>query len=181
MKTLYIRIGKTGSTSLSTAFSKNVIEVTPSLKFEKIYSKHTYDFRFTFIRNPYDRIVSAYLMNTKSILAADYYIAFEKKDILNIPFNEYIKKVIYFRNIYQELGLKKKNNIHLRPWKNKKQKNKNRFGCEAYWILAHTEGIVDSIEYFTPLSTIYFIGRYESLNDDYNRLGEYIDLKEELG
>jgi len=180
-KKLYIRIAKTGSTSLSTAFDKSVIEVTPSIKYEKKYKKYEYDYRFTFIRNPYDRIVSAYLMNTKSKLSADYYMAINKKEILNIPFNDYIKKVLYFRSIYQELGLKKKNNIHLRPWRSKKQINKNRLGFEAYWLLAHTEGMIDTIEYFTPLSTLDFIGKYESLNNDYIRLGKHVDLKEELG
>jgi len=180
-KNLYVRIGKTGSTSLSTSFDNNVIEVTPSLKYKKIYDKHSYKFRFTFIRNPYDRIVSAYYMLTKSKLAKDHYLAIKKEDILDISFNKFIKKVIHLRDTHQHLGIRKEKNIHLRPWKNKKEIEKNRLGHDAYWILAHTEGMLDSIQYFTPLSTIDFIGRYESLSEDFNRLGDFIGLKKELG
>lgn len=180
-KSLYIRIGKTGSTSLSAAFDKNVIEVTPSLKYKKIYGKHSYKYRFTFIRNPYDRIVSAYCMLTKSKLAGDHYLALKKEDILDISFNEFLKTVIHFRDIYQDLGIKKEKNIHLRPWKNKKQIEKNRLGHDAYWVLAHTEGMLDSIQYFTPLSTIDFIGRYESISEDFMRLRKHIGIKKELG
>ena len=179
-KKLYIRLAKTGSTSLSAAFGKDVVEVTPSIKYEKIYRKHKYDFRFTFVRNPYDRMVSAYLMTTRSNLAEEHYLAMNKEDILNISFNEFIRKVIRLRNMHQELGIEKKNNIHLRPWKNKRDISKNKSGYDAYWLLAHTEAMVDSIEYFTSLESIDFIGKYETLSEDYARLGRHIQLSRNL-
>ena len=177
---LYIRICKTGSTSLSTAFNRSVIEVTASKKYKKVFEKYSYDYRFTFIRNPYDRIVSAYNMLIKSSKAKDFYKAFDKKDIIDIPFNDFLHKILEYRESYRELGLEKEKNIHLRPWRKKREIRKNRYACEVFWLLAHTESMVDSIEYFIPVSELDFIGRFESLNDDYNSICRYLGTDSKL-
>jgi hypothetical protein len=173
MKNLFIRTVKTGGTSLSSAFDKHVIEVAPSYKHLKIFGKHSYDYRFTFVRNPYDRIVSAYIMLTKSRVAKDFYRCIDRNEILDIPFTAFLRKVIDYRNAYREIGLKKMNDIHLRPRRRSHWTSRNRFQFEVYWVLAHTESMVDSIEFFMPLDELDYVGRFESLESDF----EYISRK----
>lgn len=180
MKQLYIRIGKTGSTSLSSAFDRCVIEVAPSSKYRRIFEKYSYDYSFTFIRNPYDRIVSAYNMLTRSSVAHDFYQAIDRNEILNIPFNSFLRKIIEYRKSYREIGLEKKQNIHLRPRLKGHGSTTNRFRFEVYWILAHTETLVDSIEFFMPLDEIDYIGRFETLKYDFKTISRKVGALKEL-
>lgn len=180
MKKLYIRIVKTGSTSLSSAFDKHVIEVAPSIKYRRVFRKYRYDYRFAFIRNPYDRIVSAYNMLTRSTVARDFYTTIVKNVILGIPFDSFLKKVIEYRNSYREFGLEKENNIHLCPWRKTRAIKRNRLGYEVYWILAHTESLIDSIEFFTPVDEVDYIGRFETLRSDFEHIRKHVGTKKEL-
>ena len=179
-KKLFIRITKTGGTSLSRAFDQSVIEVTASEKHKKIFNKYDYDYKFTFIRNPYDRIVSAYNMLTKSSIAANYYKVLNKQEILDISFNVFLKKIIDYRKTYHEHGIEKENNIHLRPSRRKAGIIKHRYAREVYWLLAHTESLVDSIEYFIPVSELDFIGRFETLENDFESICKYLGIEKRL-
>lgn len=179
MKKLYIRIAKTAGTSLSSEFKKDnrIIEVGPALKHKKLFERHEYDFRFTFIRNPYDRIVSAYKMLTQSKKALAHYQVLDHSEIIGIPFTEFIKKVIDLRDNFGNLSIKQMNGIHLRPSRVGRSFIKSkRLAYEYYWILAHTESMTDSLEFISPLSKLDFIGRHESLEEDYVDLIKALDL-----
>lgn len=179
MKKLYVRIAKTAGTSLSSVLKNEdrIIETSPSLKHKKLFQRHKYDFRFTFVRNPYDRIVSSYKMLTQSKIALGHYQALDHSEIIGISFNEFIKKVIDIRNNIGAISIKKADGIHLHPSRFGRSFLKSRrLAYEYYWILAHTESMTDSVEFISPLSEINFIGRYESLEKDYDDLIKALNL-----
>jgi len=180
MKKLYIRIGKTGSTSLSAVFENDdrIVEVTPSLKHKKLFRKHQYDFRFTFVRNPYDRIVSAYKMLTQSKKAKTHYQALDHATIVGISFPQFLRKLVEIRENADKYSVRELDNIHLRPSRFGRSILKSRrLAYEYYWILAHTESMTNAVQFFVPIDSLDFVGKYESLEDDFRSLAEKINLR----
>lgn len=180
---LYIRLAKTGSSSLSKVIKSGVDELTPApqnmVRFNK--NKNSYNKKFTVIRNPYDRIVSAY-HNAISGPGHDRIIRV-LKDRINkeTTFKEFLDIVLEFRKDYKKLGLSKKNNIHTIPWYDKSRNpEENRLSYEVYWILSHTESLTDSIEYYTPINELDFIGRFENLSEDYTTIKELVGVNKDL-
>ena len=53
-KHLYVRLAKTGSTSLNQVLDNKTVTLTPSLKARRKFTDYNYDYRFTIIRNPFD-------------------------------------------------------------------------------------------------------------------------------
>jgi hypothetical protein len=174
---LYIRLAKTGSSSLSKVLPKGIDELTPAPQNMVVYEKNKsrYTSSFTIIRNPYDRFVSAY-HNAISGPGHKRIIRVLKDRInTNTTFEEFISIVLEFRKNYKKLNISKTGNIHTIPWYDKSRKpEENRLSYEAYWILSHTESLTDSIEYYIPIENLDFIGRFETLNEDYNELKKII-------
>lgn len=101
----------------------------------------------------------------------------DHSDIIGITFTEFIKKVIYLRDNFETISIKKMNGIHLRPSRAGRNFIKSRrLAYEYYWILAHTESMTDSLEFISPLNKLDFIGRHESLEEDYIDLIKALDL-----
>ena len=73
LKCIYIHIPKTGGMSIETILGENIknlhqqsIKIKHGTPFEWDYPKYWKDFyTFTFVRNPWDRVVSSYLFNLK--------------------------------------------------------------------------------------------------------------------
>ena len=187
MKSLYIRLAKTGSTSISSMLNKNTLEVTPTLKGERRYRRKEkrLNFAFTFVRNPYDRIVSSFLMITRSSHSKRMILALRDEFNVNTTFEDFLALLGHYRRNYYEYSLGRRREVFAIPWYEESKRwfrrsmkpEENRVSYELFWILSHTEPMVESIEFFCPITAIDFIGRYEALSDDYERLSAILEIE----
>lgn len=180
-KNLFIRLAKTGSSSISSVIDKDTNEVIPIINHLNLVKGNEYDFKFTFIRNPYDRIVSSFhslVKNPKTITMRTNF-----KDRLNdkTTFKDFLDLVNHYRGNIDNTQLKKENNIHLYPWYKDSTSTdvirKNDTTFQLFWILNHTESLTDSIEFFIPINELDFIGKFETFNEDFSLLNNKLNLK----
>ena len=180
-KRLYVRLAKTGSTSLASVIPPGTIELTATLKNKEKYEKYAYDFKFTFIRNPFGRMISSYFMICKSKIGRDFFQVLGKEFHENVSFSEYVEKVSFYREKYYQFDLDKTKNVFTMPWFDMSQDpEENRKSYEAYWVLSHTQGLVEALEFLFPIKEFDLIGRYETLQEDYKKLKKHLKIKKEL-
>jgi chondroitin 4-sulfotransferase 11 len=183
-KNLYIRLAKTGSSSVSDAINKDTDEVIPIINHYNLVSNSEYDYKFTFIRNPYDRIVSSYHNLVKNPKTINMRTTLRNKLDSETSFMDFLTFVNYHRDNIGESKLNKEKNIHLYPWyKDSTTTNvniKDVYTFQLFWILNHTESLTDSIEFFMPINELDFIGKFESLNEDFKFIKSKLNLKKEL-
>lgn len=176
---LYVRISKTASTSISRVLDSTTLEVASSEKYIKRFQAHSYEFKFTFVRNPYDRLVSAYKMLTDSKSAESLYSAEMRKEMLGISFPVFLQKTLEFRETFAHYDLRKVNGVHARPTRLKRWLHRLTGNDKArgmLWVLAHTESMSDKVRFFMPVEQLDFVGRYENLFEDIGKLGDHIKL-----
>lgn len=148
-KAIYFRITKTASSSILINLRKyDKLEKIPDEEYGKKYEDY---FKFTFVRNPFDRLASAY---RHLILRHSVGTIYKNKGIYkNMPFDEFVK-------ILENIPLKHLD-IHFKP---------------QYTFL---EKIGDFQRIKPPKNNI-FIGRFENLQEDYNKVCEIIGLPKEI-
>lgn len=178
MKNLYIRIAKTGSSSISSILKPNTDELIPTLANLETFNKTEYEEKFTIVRNPYDRMVSSYhsLCNGEGTSAMIHNLRSEIN--AGLSFSGFVKKIIDYRNRHEEIGLPKTKNIHMYPWHDAegRQINSHRLPYETHWLLSHTEAMTDAIEFFTPLESMTKVVKLEELSEVVNDLSNILDL-----
>jgi len=180
-RNLYIRLAKTGSSSLTSLLDKKTVSLTPSPKARRKFARYTYDYRFTVVRNPFDRMVSSWFMVCNSKPSST--IIFATKDYFNpeTTLADFVKRTMELRNEHEAYDLKKVDGIYTIPWyERSKNPDQNRKSYEIYWVLSHTLSQVDSIAYFLPVDQLDYVGRYESLNASIEHIKESLSLKGEL-
>ncbi len=140
-KIIFIHINKTGGSSIEKALGLPLQKHLTALEFRNKLGKKKYNkrFKFAFIRNPYDKVVSQYsyrFIRNAQNLQSD-----------NISFEEWIK-----------LTFIDKNPIYRIP--------DNMYDPQLDWVADENGNII-----------VDFIGRFESLNEDFNKVCEKIGVK----
>lgn len=175
----YIRITKTGSTSIYNSLSRERC-ITVAAKRRDIRKKLPLDggFIFTFVRNPYARITSSYEMLTRP-QHSNIYRSDIGGSMIGVSFGEFLDKIREFRTKYEDFYLTKKGGVHilnlriLRPSFGKDNQSR-----DLYKILHHTESMVDTIEVFCPLARLDLIGRIENIATDFYKIPEKLRVEE---
>jgi chondroitin 4-sulfotransferase 11 len=159
-KFVFIGVPKTGSTSVRNSLSKygDVFSITDTsspvyvhakskeLKKYFIQNKWNWDeyFKFAFVRNPWDSIVSQYF----------YKINFVNREKLNAPYNkEFMIRCKLLKNKCNNFNSAVKLNLLT-------------FDNQINWIIDKKECIID------------YIGRFETLEEDFKNICEKINLPE---
>ncbi len=145
LKCIFIHIPRTAGSSLSTAVNRGrkreegVIE--GPIHFGKNwvikeYGESLWDsyFKFSFVRNPWDRLLSQY----------SWRVAKGQDDVQDRDFNEWV------------------------IWRSKQTKKREMLTKQVDTILCGSKIIVD------------FIGRYENLHEDYNKLCESLNVADPM-
>ena len=142
-KVAFIRIAKTGSTSIKRFFGKESRRV----EIDKISELNDY-FKFTFVRNPYDRFFSFYC---DKVLGQQRYDKKVTKWLSGIG----IQKGAPFKEAIIKLKDHVDNSdVHIRP--------------QSFFIYNNKRIIPD------------FIGRFETLEDDFEKVKKIVDIKKKL-
>lgn len=184
IRILYIRIAKTGSTSISSILPDDAIEIGVSRKHRKVFERYRKDItlKFTIVRNPYDRFVSAYKMLTTSKAAKSRYLAIGDR-MAKMSFSKFAAEVLRLRESFTDYEIEKVKGMHFlkkRRFPARLVRRHDPISRDIHWILSHTESMVDTIRFYLPVEELDFIGRFENLANDYMRIQELLSVYKTL-
>ncbi len=167
LKTVFIHVPKTGGTSIEFALSKYCLKDHVSIdeqhfKKRKIIKKigitnwNEY-FKFAFVRNPWDRLVSAYYFKVKRTNVT--------KNLTNF-FGSLKEKIIDITNAPPEKFLKKTPSLQMDVFSN--------FREWAFYVYQKKV----NLSQMGFLCDLDFIGRFENLEEDFKIVCKKIDIQE---
>jgi len=117
----------------------------------------------------------------KSKIGRDLLQALREDFHESVSFQEYVDKVYSYREHYRQYDLDKRQNVFIMPWFHEnRDPDLNRVSYEVYWILSHTQGLVEGIEFLIPLESLDFIGRYENFQEDFKNIRGHLKIKKAL-
>ena len=160
----YIRLNKTGSSSISTTLPNSVSEVMPIDTHKIMVDNGSYDYFFTFVRNPYDRIVSAFHSLVKDTNNKPMHAGLRINE--KTSFKDFILTIKDYRESWR---YHRKTELDIR-WFSGLTEVSNNYSFQMFWLLSHTEPMTQSIEFIKPISDLDFIGKFENLSEDYTKI-----------
>jgi len=197
-KFIFIHINKTGGTSIKKAFNKygyeheNIIRSSRTLK-GRIRTAHwTYDeykthceksfdffFKFTVVRNPWDRVVSWYEYSRSTATGHDHFLSINTDTQLQIKSSGLSDRAWQLRNQIQS-----KNNRLRRDRQAERQMFKDNLSFKE-WVVANYN-INNSDRMFKPCTywlgdDMDFIARFENLDKDFKKICKVLNVEHELG
>ena len=148
LKSVFIHVPKCGGTSIEHALRKQsfVYQQHYHTSHQELNAKYNNYFKFTFVRNPYDKIVSEYkwLTNTKH----EYPVKRVKDFYKGVDFKTFLKKFT--------------------EWPKSRSKHDPNKGDYYHGL--------DYMHILHPIRQINFIGRFENLQEDFNIICDKIGI-----
>lgn len=106
LKCIYVHIPKTAGVSINKALFNNLGGIHRKIKdYSLIFNKREFYsyYKFCFVRNPYERIASAYFFLKKGGMHKNDHKWFEENISQYSSFNDFVKEWINEKNIYKQI------------------------------------------------------------------------------
>lgn len=171
---IWIRVTKSAGTSFSESIKRQKLPITTYTVNNKNINNFSYkdeDFKFSIIRNPYDKAISSY----KWLTIGNGSKRFNKlkKYKPNMTYEDFLKVSIELRNEYDKYDHKILESGVIVP-KNKLTIKKGTIQYEYFWATQHLEGTYNTITTFVPIDKMDLLIKLENINNEIKNLEEKI-------
>jgi hypothetical protein len=171
---IWIRITKAGGTSFGDAINSQKLPIntyTVTNNDVNRFSCKDGDFKFSIIRNPYDKGLSSY----KWLTVGDGSKRFRKLTTYNknMSYEDFLKASIDLRGDHDKYDHKMLESGVIVP-KNDSSIVEGSIQYEYFWAVQHLEGLYNTITTFVPLDDMDLLVKLEEINEGVSKIGEKI-------